>query len=58
METFFAPAERSSPDALKYQLEIVSCNPVIDGLLKTVSGLLAVLDEHRQILAVLSRGLA
>ncbi len=52
MDTYFAPAQRSSPEGLQSELEIISRNPVIDGLLKAVSGLLAVLDEHRQILTV------
>ncbi|MBI5571165.1 MAG: HAMP domain-containing histidine kinase [Desulfomonile tiedjei] len=52
MDTYFAPAERCSDEELREQVEIVSRNPVIDGLLKFTSGLLAILDEHRQILAV------
>ena len=52
MDTFFAPPERTSREELQRQLEIISDNPVIDGLLKSLSGLIAVLDEHRQILAV------
>lgn len=52
MVTYFAPAPRSSPEVLRGNLETVSRHPVIDGLLKTVAGLLAVLDEHRQFLVV------
>jgi K+-sensing histidine kinase KdpD len=52
MDTFFAPPERASRDELERQLAIISANPVIDGLLKSLSGLIAVLDEHRQILTV------
>jgi signal transduction histidine kinase len=52
MDTFFAPAERASSEELQRQLAIISDNPVIDGLLKSLSGLIAVLDEHRQILTV------
>lgn len=52
METYFASAERSSPEELRDELATVTNNPIIDGLLKSVSGLLAVLDEHRQILSV------
>ena len=52
MDTYFAPAERCSDEELREQVEIVSRNPVVDGLLQFTSGLLAILDEHRQILAV------
>ena len=52
MDTFFASPERLSGFELKREIEFVSSNPIIDGLLHSVSGLLAVLNEHRQILAV------
>jgi len=52
MDTYFAPAERCSDEELHERVKTVSRNPVIDGLLKFTSGLLAILDEHRQILAV------
>lgn len=52
METYFASAARSSNDDLKLQVEFVSQNPVVNGLLDSVGGLLAVLNEHRQILAL------
>ncbi|MCI0513510.1 sensor histidine kinase [candidate division KSB1 bacterium] len=50
--TFFAPAERVSADQLLAEIKIISENPVIDGLLHTIGGLLAVLNEQRQIVAV------
>ena len=52
METFFASPERSSNSDLQKEIEIVSNHPVIDGLLHSISGLLAVLNEHRQIIAL------
>ncbi len=52
MKTYFAPAERLSKKELKEKIEAIGRNPVIDSLMKTVSGFLAVLDEHRQIMAV------
>ena len=52
METFFASPERSSNSELQQEIEIVSKNPVIDGLLHSISGLLAILNEHRQIIAL------
>ena len=51
-KTFFAPAERISGIELQNQMEFVSKNPVMTGMLNIVSGLLAVLNEHRQILAL------
>ncbi|MFZ5759160.1 MAG: ATP-binding protein [Thermodesulfobacteriota bacterium] len=52
MTTYFASAERSSEDELREEIAIVNDNPVLSGLLHSVSGLLAVLDENRQIVAV------
>lgn len=52
METYFAPAERANDIELKKEIEVVSKNPVIDGLMNVVSGFLAVLNKHRQILAL------
>ncbi len=52
VKTFFAPPERASDDELQAEIAFVSHNPILDGLLHSVSGLLAVLNEHRQILAV------
>lgn len=58
METHFAPAERSDADQLKVEIHSVSDNPVIDGLLGAVGGLLAVLNTKRQILALNEKLLA
>ncbi len=52
MDTYFAPAGRTPDDQLSLQVESVSNNPVINGVLQITSGLLAVLDENRQILSV------
>lgn len=52
MDTYFAPAERASEKEIAIEIEIVSHNPVLDGLLHSVSGLLAVLNEQRQLLAL------
>jgi hypothetical protein len=51
-DSYFAPPQRLGPEAIARQLEAVSHHPLIDGILRAVSGLLAVLNEHRQILAV------
>jgi hypothetical protein len=50
--TFFAPAWRAPRDQLVGELAMVSSHPVIDGLIKTVGGLMAILNEHRQVLLV------
>ncbi len=49
--TYFAPAGRSEPAAL--QQEIAACleSPVASIVLDTLDGLVAILNEHRQILA-------
>jgi len=52
MDTYFAPAERLNKEELLKEIEFVSKNPIIDGLLHSVSGFLAVLNEHRQILSL------
>lgn len=52
METHFASPERAGQDELRRDIESVSNNPVIDSLLNTASGLIAILNEHRQILAL------
>jgi len=52
MKTYFAPPERSTEADLLMEIHAVSKNPVIDGLLASVGGLIAVLNEHRQIVAV------
>jgi len=52
MDTFFAPPERSGRSALQQEVLAASANPVIDALLKMAGGLVAVLNQRRQILAV------
>jgi hypothetical protein len=52
IETHFALAERAEDEQFKQQFEIISSHPVINGLMNVVSGLLAVLNEYRQILAI------
>lgn len=53
--THYAPAERADPAELRTQLEFIAHDPVIDGLMRVVGGLLAVLNEQRQVLAVNER---
>ena len=52
MNTYFAPAERADEKDLVTEIEIVNSNPVMTGLLHSISGLLAILDEHRQVVAL------
>jgi signal transduction histidine kinase len=52
METYFAPAERANNSELQRDILLASMNPVVNGLLKTAGGLLAVLNAQRQIVAV------
>lgn len=52
MESYFASPERASDEDLKKEILHISQNPIIDSLLNTVEGLVAVLNVHRQIIAV------
>ena len=52
INTYFASPERSGDLELKNQIAVLSNNPVINGLLKTVGGLLAVLNSNRQIVSI------
>jgi hypothetical protein len=52
METYFAPAERANENDIAVEIEIVSNSSLVSGLLHSISGLLAVLNEHRQIIAL------
>lgn len=52
MDTFFASAGRAKPQELNLQIEIVANNPVVDGILYSVTGLLAVLNANRQIVSL------
>ena len=51
-ETYFAEAKRSDEQTLRRQIEQVNNDPVVSGLLHAVSGLLAILDENRQIISL------
>lgn len=51
-DTYFAPAARASSSELQQDIETISNNPVIDTLMGAVSGLVSVLNEHRQVLAI------
>jgi signal transduction histidine kinase len=52
MKTYFAPPERASERDLDIEIGLASRSPVMSGLLQSVGGLLAILNEHRQIIAL------
>jgi len=52
METHFAPAERTDVRVFRQQVEAVSSSPVMTTLLDTMAGLLVVLNEDCQIVAL------
>lgn len=49
MDTYFAPAKRTERREFKNQIDNISHSPIMNTLLKTMSGLLVVLNEDRQI---------
>lgn len=52
MDTYFASAARAGAEEIRRDIELAGRNPVITGLLRAASGLLAVLNENRQILVI------
>ena len=52
METHFASPEKAEPGELAIECEVLKKSAVISGLLQSVGGLLAVLNEHRQVVAL------
>ena len=52
MKTYYASPQRATDETLASEIAFVSDNPLVSGLLQTISGLLAVVDEHRQIVAL------
>jgi signal transduction histidine kinase len=52
MDTFYATPERTDDTELAVEIEAVSQSSVVSGLLKSVAGLLAIIDENRQIVAL------
>lgn len=52
METYFAPAKRTERRKFGNQVEVVSQSPLMNTLLQTMAGLLVVLNEDRQIVAL------
>ncbi|HEB76763.1 MAG TPA: PAS domain-containing protein [Nitrospirae bacterium] len=52
MDSYFAPAERTARGELLEEIGMVNDNPVVSGLLQSISGLVVVLDARRQIVAM------
>ncbi|MDM8525549.1 HAMP domain-containing sensor histidine kinase [Desulfococcaceae bacterium HSG8] len=52
MDTYFAPPERTEKKELVAEIKMVDKSPVISGFLHSIGGLLAILDKHRQIIAL------
>jgi hypothetical protein len=52
MITYFASAQRAEKEELTNQIVAVKNNQILNSLLMVVDGLMAVLNEHRQIIAL------
>lgn len=52
MDTYFATPQRSDNAELHRQIEDATHNPVVDGIMCMAGGLIAVLNQNRQILTV------
>ena len=52
METYFAPAQRTDRRKFKNQISSISHSPVMNALLQTSAGILVILNEDRQIVAL------
>jgi signal transduction histidine kinase len=50
--TWFLSPERADPALLAQQIELAACNPVIDAVLRSWPGAVAVLNGHRQLVAL------
>ncbi len=52
MSGYFPPKGRSDSASINDELKILERSPVVEALLDSVSGLLAIVDENRQIISV------
>ena len=50
--SYYAPAERNDDPTVRSELELIMDNPVLNTLLTSIGGLVAVLNDKRQILMV------
>lgn len=51
MTTYFASETRTAPKDLSAEISQINKSPVMEGLLQASAGLLAILDENRQVVA-------
>jgi signal transduction histidine kinase len=51
-DTYFAPAARATPESVARDVACLASNPFVDALLQAAGGLVAVLNQERQVLAV------
>lgn len=51
-KTYFATPERVTPEELTIQIDHVSQNSIVSGLLQSVNGILAIVNNKRQVVAV------
>lgn len=52
LKSFFASPERTTSSRLQQELTTVNDSPLVDGLMKAVQGLVAILDKNRQIISL------
>jgi signal transduction histidine kinase len=52
IDTCFAPSQRTERREFENQIENISHNRIMDTILKTISGVLVILNEDRQLVAV------
>jgi signal transduction histidine kinase len=52
MKSHYAPAERAEAGEFEDQIDLVSKDPVVESLLQAAAGLIAVLNERRQVVAI------
>lgn len=51
-KTYFAAPQRSTNDELAAEVDYINSYPIMTGLLDSIGGLLAILNEHRQLVAL------
>ena len=52
METYYASPERADENKLAQQVDVISNNPIINALMNLTGGLMAVLNEQRQVISL------
>lgn len=50
-DTYYATAAKAAPDKLAIEIDLVSQNELVTGLLHSISGVLAVVNDKRQVIA-------